>query len=214
MVDKDLDMVLSSRTHRQQVEPSAISPPRESITPEVENVMTEGEMDYIDGSPDFIPFDSSILASGSTPLPDSNLLSERGRRHFEELELLDKDGNVVEDMQTAWKIHHMARTQLGKNFGHGCPPTPILKRMIESGSANALRSKARRWCCDKQCYLTRKGEAINEDYTEWVEKRLGSFAASSPATEKDETGSVQSDSPFYLCSSDPADFKGAMTAPV
>ena len=55
---------------------------------------------------------------------------------------------------------------------------------------------------------------INEDYTEWVEKCLGSFAASSPATEKDETGSVQSDSPFYLRSSDPADFNEAMTAPV
>ena len=55
---------------------------------------------------------------------------------------------------------------------------------------------------------------INEDYTEWVDKHLDSFAASSPVTEKDETGSVQLDSPFYLHFSDPADFKGAMTAAV
>ena len=78
-VDKDLDMVLSSRTHRQEVEPLAISLSRESTIPEVENGMAEGEMDHVDGSPDFISFDSSTLASVSTPLPDSNLLSERGR---------------------------------------------------------------------------------------------------------------------------------------
>ena len=208
-------MASYNRTPSQEVKPEVASQVSE-VCPLAEDKRTtsKGEMDTFSRETSFIPFDNQSMTSNEQcSLANSNLLSERDRAQFEELEWLDKDGNEV-IMQDAWNIHHMTRTQLGQHVNHGCPPIPVLKRMLKNNSAKPAWPEARRWGCEKCCYLARKDEALGQDSLEWVQKRLRNSSTTSSMTKKDGTDSVHTDSPIFLHSSDHPDFKEVMTAPV
>lgn len=177
--------------------------------------MDEGAMDSFSREPSFIGFDNHSEASSMTySAGESDLLDEREKDLLEELEWLDKDGNEIENVQQAWTLHHIVRTQLGQHIGCGRPPSPVLKRMLETGSTESIWPEARRWQCEKHRYLTRKGDALGEDNSAWISTHLKHPHSASLGIEGSESGSAQTDSPYLLRSSDPKDFKKAMTIPV
>lgn len=172
-------------------------------------------MDCFKRGSSFVAFDSQTTDSNAeSSVDDGDLLSERGKEQFEELEWLDKDRNVVEDMRRAWNAHHMVRTQLGQHINRGRPPTPVLKRMLEGGSNEDIWPEARRWRREKRRYISRKDAALEEDHSEWVKRHLRDPSTTSLVTKDNETNSVHTDSPIFLRSSDQTDFPKAMKAPV
>ncbi|KAF9229942.1 hypothetical protein BU15DRAFT_69620, partial [Melanogaster broomeanus] len=165
--------------------------------------------------PDFIPLGTESGESIENTLESSDVLSERARVQFDKLRWLKERGGEMVNGNEVWLAHHLVRTELGLHTGRGRPPNHGIVAGMKDGASDRVWPEAKRWRKGKRRYFARKDAALGEDSSSWVNRNLRDPPTpTSETSSRREAGSVNTDSPIFLRSSDPQDFVRDMTAPI